>query len=271
MLGEGDGALDFAGIEQLASEELTENGIDADWGQLYHTCGGEHGFGAAPFDIATLLYRKSRWEVKQMGGTYLQPFSGCMERSGGGEGPTNYRVFLGQAFVHKRTGFEIIVVVAHFPHIKSYQREIQALSSALSSFRVTSGIDQVVLIADTNQQKADSEIMADIYPEAAGVVGSTPRTTCCYPIYLHDFDRIIAAGFRSQEASMTTVFPFGIGDNHMPPDWAIVNMHDPVIAEFSLGGGLSFKRSQRSAAARGIWQTWLAGCLLFLSFMHLQG
>ena len=148
MLGEGDGALDFAGIEQLASEELTENGIDADWGQLYHTCGGEHGFGAAPFDIATLLYRKSRWEVKQMGGTYLQPFSGCMERSGGGEGPTNYRVFLGQAFVHKRTGFEIIVVVAHFPHIKSYQREIQALSSALSSFRVTSGIDQAHIMGN---------------------------------------------------------------------------------------------------------------------------
>ena len=141
------------------------------------------------------------------------------------------------------------------------------LSSSILPFRN----GEVVLVADTNQQKADSEIMADIYPEAAGVVGSTPRTTCCYPIYLHDFDRIIAAGFRSQEASMKTVFPFGIGDNHLPPDWAIVNMHDPVIAEFSLGGGLSFKRSQRSAAARGIWQTWLAGCLLFLSFMHLQG
>ena len=142
MLTEGGGALDFAGIEQMASQVLAKDGVDDAWGQIYHTCGGERGFGASPFDIATLLYRKSRWEVKQMRGTSLEPFSGCMEKSGDGQGPPNYRAFLGQAFVHKQTGFEVVVVVAHFPHEKRYKEEIPQLSGALTSFRASAGIDQ---------------------------------------------------------------------------------------------------------------------------------
>ena len=145
MLGEGDGALDFAGLEQLADEELTNNGIDEAWGGLHHTCGGENGFGAMPFDSAMLLYRKSRWKVKEVNGTALQPFSGCMERvntAGEVEGATNYRAFLGQAFVHLHTRFEVVVVVAHFPHQKKYLEEIRGLSAALTSFRAASGINQ---------------------------------------------------------------------------------------------------------------------------------
>ena len=142
MLTEGNGALDFAGVEQMADEQLATNQVDVEWGQIYHTCGGENGFGAAPFDIAMLLYRKSKWEVKQVNGTFLQPFGGCMERADGGEGPTNYRAFLGQAFVHKHSRFEVLVVVAHFPHIKRYSEEILRLSAALTSFRASSGVNQ---------------------------------------------------------------------------------------------------------------------------------
>ncbi|CAE7218747.1 unnamed protein product [Symbiodinium natans] len=235
MLTEGNGALDFAGVEQMADEQLATNQVDVEWGQIYHTCGGENGFGAAPFDIAMLLYRKSKWEVKQVNGTFLQPFGGCMERADGGEGPTNYRAFLGQAFVHKHSRFEVLVVVAHFPHIKRYSEEILRLSAALTSFRASSGVNQVVLIADTNRERTAGEIMADIYPNVTGVVGSAQQKTCCYPIYLHAFDRVIAGGFPAKEASMKTIFPFGTEGGHQPPAWATVNMHDPIIVEFSLG------------------------------------
>jgi len=271
MLGEGDGALDFAGIEQLADEELTNNGVDEAWGGLHHTCGGENGFGAMPFDSAMLLYRKSRWKVKEVNGTALQPFSGCMERvntAGEVEGATNYRAFLGQAFVHLHTRFEVVVVVAHFPHQKKYLEEIRGLSAALTSFRAASGINQVVLIADTNQPKSAAEIMADIYPDVRGVVGSTQQKTCCYPIYLHPFDRIIAGGFVAKEAYMNTIFPFGTERSHQPPKWATINMHDPVIAEFALGGGRSF--GGRSGTDGRACQAWLVSFLLLLSCVDFQ-
>ena len=77
--------------------------------------------------------------------------------------------------------------------------------------------------------------MADIYPNVTGVVGSAQQKTCCYPIYLHAFDRVIAGGFPAKEASMKTIFPFGTEGGHQPPAWATVNMHDPIIVEFSLG------------------------------------
>ena len=129
----------------------------------------------------------------------------------------------------------------------------------------------MVLIADTNQERAAGDIMADIYPGVTDVVGSSPRITCCYPIYLHAFDRVIAAGFQSNEASMTSIFPFGAGDKHAPPDWAIMNMHDPVIAEFSLGGDLKFGRGTvKSTAVREACHVRLASFLMFLLFANFQ-
>jgi len=266
MLHEGNGALDFAGIEQLANQDFIKKGAGPAWGQIYFTCGGVDGFGAMPFDIATLLFRKSRWEVKEVNGIQQKPFSGCMERNGQvpSDSPNNYRAFVGQAFVHRETGFEVVVVVAHFPHLNKYSKEIHQLSEALTRFRKETGIDKVVLLADTNREKRAEEIMADIYPGVSGVTGSKMSRTCCYPMYLHGFDRVIAGGFPMPGAYMKTIFPFGAEDKHTPPGWAVMNMHDPVIVEFSVEAGFTEPSQESAKSGAAGWCLWPVVILLSL-------
>eukprot|EP00930_Biecheleria_cincta_P015137 TRINITY_DN12736_c0_g1_i2.p1 TRINITY_DN12736_c0_g1~~TRINITY_DN12736_c0_g1_i2.p1 ORF type:complete len:379 (+),score=34.95 TRINITY_DN12736_c0_g1_i2:60-1196(+) len=235
--GNGMAAPDFAGVEQLVDSEFISSGLSAPaaWGHVTQSCGGEKGEGIYPFDRATLFYRKSRWAVKQLpDGTPFVSKGGCMETVRNVSVP-NYRAFVMQAFQHRDSNLSVIVVVSHHPHVeqKGYEKKTQLLHDALSEMRRQSGIDSVVLIADTNQPSSSSgeSIIREIYTDAGSISSTEIRTTCCYPLYIYPYDRIVAAGFPGSAPLMKTVLPFGDEAHHSPPPWVAMNMHDPVLGE----------------------------------------
>lgn len=230
--------LDFAGVEQLVDGEFISSGLSAPavWGHVTQSCGGERGEGIYPFDRATLFYRKSRWVVKQLpDGADFVSKGGCMETVGKANA-TNYRAFVMQAFQHRDTNLRVIVVVSHYPHVEAagYGTKIKVLRGALSEMRQQSGIDSVVLIADTNQPSSSSgeSIIRELYTDAENISRTETHKTCCYPLYYHPYDRIVAAGFPGSVPLMKTVLPFGDEANHSLPPWVAKNMHDPVVGEF---------------------------------------
>eukprot|EP00913_Durusdinium_trenchii_P021525 g20227.t1 len=122
--------VDFAGIEQLSDQDFWQS-LNSTWGQIHHSCGGTKGFGVYPFDLASLLYRQTGgWAPSG------QPVGGCMEK--------------------------VIVMVAHFPHEGGYEAGLELLSAELQDLKRRSGVEEVLLLADTNQQKGNAEIMHDI-------------------------------------------------------------------------------------------------------------
>lgn len=226
--------IDFAGVEQLVDHEFIRSSpLSSVWGQITHSCGGSKGEGMYPFDRATLFYRKSQWAIKHLPGGDSK--GGCMETVWKAAIP-NYRAFVMQAFQHRDTNLSVIVVVSHHPHVVQYAKEIRGLRDSLSAMREESGVDSVVLIADTNQPSSASgeKILRDIYPDAKNVSSTEIHKTCCYPVYNYPYDRIVAAGFTGNAQLMKTVLPFGDEAHHRPPPWVAFNMHDPVLGELSL-------------------------------------
>ncbi|CAJ1368024.1 unnamed protein product [Effrenium voratum] len=216
---------DFAGLEHFDRSLALPDGFD----QVQHSCGGAKGFDY-PFDLARLVF-SSRWRVKRVKGKALPPMGGCMEKVG--NETEDYRAFVGQAFVHE-SGFEVLVVAAHFPHPHG-AGDLQILRDALARFKAQTQLDQVLLLADTNEFRSNAEIMGDVDPSARTVTGSDSHITCCYPNYLYPFDRIIASNFPGAE--VRTTLPFGAEREHRVPQWAALNMHDPVLTELYLRSG----------------------------------
>lgn len=226
--------VDFAGVEQLVDHEfISSSRLSSDWGHVTHSCGGSEGEGLYPFDRATVFYRKSRWAVKHLPGGDSK--GGCMETVRNAK-VANYRAFVMQTFQHRDTKLSVIVVVAHYPHVWRYTEEIRVLRDSLSEMREQSGVDSVVLIADTNQPSSASgeDILRDIYVDPRSVSSTEIHTTCCYPLYKYPYDRIVTAGFPGNTPLMKTVLPFGDEAHHRPPPWAALNMHDPVLGELVL-------------------------------------
>lgn len=229
--------LDFAGVEQLVDSGFI-SGLSAPtvWGHVTQSCGGDNGEGVYPFDRATLFYRKSRWAVKQLpDGSAFVSKGGCMETVRKANA-TNYRAFVMQAFQHRDINLSVAVVVSHHPHVEDagYGGKIRVLRDALSEMRQQSGIDSVVLIADTNHPSSSSgeNIIRELYTDAENISSTTIHKTCCYPLYNFPYDRIVAAGFPGNAPVMNTSLLFGDEANHSPPSWAAMNMHDPVVGEF---------------------------------------
>lgn len=249
---------DFAGIEELGDQQFLSDGLDkSNWAHFTHLCGGKEGYGHWPTDTANLFYNTKRWDVLQTGGSPYTALGGCMERVTGPANDShttedssvdpNYRAFIVQAFKHKSDGTELIVVVAHNPHINRYEQEIQPLRHALEKMQRDTGVKNVVLVADTNWNfplvphygRSSERIIKDIYPDADSIAHTELHPTCCSPTYLAAFDRIIAAGFPGAASPISTILPFADGR----PPWVVLNMHDPIA------GTLSFTKSTASSSS----------------------
>lgn len=241
----GEESLDFIGLEQFANAEFLES-HDQQWAHITKNCGGTKGYGVYPFDSATLFYRATRWEVKQVNGAPVEPVSGCME-SVVHENVNNYRAFVANAFKEKNSGFEVIVAVAHYPHEAKYPEEITMFQDALADLITRAGVSRFVLIADTNQVRDSRLVLEDVYPRADSVLSTELHETCCYPDYYHAYDRIILADFPN--GSLHTALPFKDVLHHQLPEWVNIDMHDPVIGYLRAEDGHS---GAKTLAAAGL-------------------
>jgi len=221
---QGEESLDFIGLEQFANTEFLES-HDQQWAHITKNCGGAKGYGMYPFDSATLFYRATRWEVKQVNGAPVEPVSGCMESVDANV--NNYRAFVANAFKEKNSSFEVIVAVAHYPHEDKYTEEIKMFQDALADLITRAGVSRFVLIADTNQARDSGLVLEDVYPSADSVLSTELHDTCCYPTYGDAYDRIILADFPN--GSLHTVLPFKDALHHQLPEWVNIDMHDPVV------------------------------------------
>eukprot|EP00435_Cladocopium_sp_Y103_P030922 s682_g7.t1 len=223
--------VDFAGLEQLSDPSFFDQVDSNELGHLQHQCGGSKGYGMYPFDVATIVF-STRWAVKETAGHPLA-MSGCMDKVNESSKENDYRAYVGQVFVHKETGLELLVLVAHFPHERKYEAGVEMMAADLAQLKERAKVDQVLLLADTNQRKSNSEIIHDLDPAARKVLGSDVHLTCCYPAYFFQYDRIISSNVESI-GSQATALPFGNESAHHVPDWATLHMHDPVLVEFHL-------------------------------------
>jgi len=235
--------VDFAGLEQLSDPSFFDQ-VDSHELGHQHQCGGSQGYGMYPFDVATIVF-SARWAVKETAGSPLT-IGGCMDKVNESSKENDYRAYVGQVFVHKDTGLELLVLVAHYPHTGKYEAGVQMMAADLAQLKARAKVDEVLLLADTNQQKSNLEIMQDLDPTARRVLGSDVHLTCCYPAYFFQYDRIISSNFESIGSQATTL-PFGNENTHHVPDWATLNMHDPVLVEFLVPESLP-RSGGRSAA-----------------------
>eukprot|EP00406_Dinophysis_acuminata_P081787 CAMPEP_0179247130 /NCGR_PEP_ID=MMETSP0797-20121207/19449_1 /TAXON_ID=47934 /ORGANISM="Dinophysis acuminata, Strain DAEP01" /LENGTH=318 /DNA_ID=CAMNT_0020954737 /DNA_START=56 /DNA_END=1012 /DNA_ORIENTATION=+ len=218
---------DFAAIEQLEDAEFLDHGMPPDrWGQFRTQCGGDYGFGKYPFDVAVLYYDKTKWEP--LGGKD-NTYGGCMERVWHAS-ENNYRAYVMRAFQRRENPQDqMIVVGAHYSHAVY---GLDMLRMSLKVVRESSGVQKVLMLADTNRERSISSdrIMRTIYPETASVVSAEALTTCCFPRFQHAYDRIIAANFPGGTGFIHTSLPFGF---HNAPAWSAFNMHDPIAGSFT--------------------------------------
>lgn len=197
------------------------------WAHLSHACGGEQGYGVYPFDLATLFFDRSRWDLAG------EMRSGCMEKVRGAQ-DANYRSFLVQGFKRKGGDETLLVAVTHNPHGAEYRAEIVPLRSAVDDLLTRTSASKVLLVADTNFNgpgvilgRSSEALMRSIHPNADSMVATSLHSTCCAWLYAFAYDRIIAAGF--PEATLETHLPFGTGH----PPFAARNMHDPIVARIT--------------------------------------
>ena len=225
--------VDFAGLEQLSDPTFYDQ-LDSNLGHIEHLCGGARGLNTYPVDHAGLIFDQRRWKIKMDENGEDLRISGCMDKVNQSAKENDYRAYLGQAFVHKETGLELIVLVAHYPHEAKYQACMKMLAADLAQLKHKAKVKEVLLVADTNQPRTNFEIMQDLNPSARNVVGSDPHLTCCYPAYLYPYDRIILSQSQLNATSQKTTLPFGNESMHRIPDWVTINMHDPVLLEVHL-------------------------------------
>merc|ERR1712187_6796 len=181
-----------------------------------------------------LFYNSDRWIAK--GSSSM----GCLgasdriakEALNGTSLDETARPYIVQAFRHRRRSLEVIVVAAHFPHRVEYARNMWKLRHALQEMVNSTGIQNVLLISDTNQPQgaADgSQILKDIGAPITGIVKSTGLfKSCCFPSFsTSGYDRVIA-NFGS---SMEDVHPWSKSN---VSSWGQRNMHLPVQGSLQL-------------------------------------
>lgn len=171
-------------------------------------------------DDVSLVYNSRKW--KTISG---MSSDGCIGDDGG-------RPFIVQAFSNKQSDFKVVVLAAHFPHAKDYFAGGRLIiRQAIKDVKDKSGIDKVVVIADTNLpdfihydddkfkwhlnlRRGDSELKS-----------TQLRTTCCHPRFtFKGYDRIVANfGWK-----MTTFMPMPL---FTKPSWITKNFHLPLVGK----------------------------------------
>lgn len=228
------GIPDFAGVEQLGDRDYLESGLPH-FGRAIHICGGEHGFGRYPFDVAVLFFNKEKW----------QPISrsegGCMEHVWGSK-VNNYRAYVMQTFAHKEhPDLKTVVVVAHYSHavwgLPEMKHELQMM-------HLKTGVAQTILLADTNRECGTSSwnIMQALYPQAEEVATATLHRTCCVPHFQHCYDRIIAAQFEGAKGFLPTFLPL---PEYVVQEWSAPNQHHPIKSKLIVRTHLPIEQATR--------------------------
>lgn len=175
---------DFANVVELETEDFV---APSGWKNISSFCGR---------DVTYLFFDAVRWNVLELENSGER---GCMVE--------NNRPYVVQAFKHQSEDLAIIVIGAHFPHARigtTLPKSIQAVSS-------TTGIDSIMLIADTNINRphpswwpgtcppaycrTSAEIFEALGLQANATISTDLVTSCCAnpPYYfLFEFDRVIA-------------------------------------------------------------------------------
>lgn len=197
-----DHDVDFANVVEF--EDATYKAPEP-WKMIHQKCG---------MDMVLLIYHSNRWRASG------SKAHGCMNTP-------DDRSFIVQQF--KETGGthrKLIAVGAHYPHHGDHDRA--ALKSGLSSVRKATGVEQIVLMADTNEEASMSneDIMQDIGVKNT-MTGTELKPTCCYDIgYIRPFDRIIT-NFGQKMSTMVLLTPWF-------PDWAREGqLHRPVVGKMN--------------------------------------
>mmetsp|Transcript_121302 Transcript_121302/g.388552 ORF Transcript_121302/g.388552 Transcript_121302/m.388552 type:complete len:253 (-) Transcript_121302:200-958(-) len=142
---------------------------------------------ATPGDNIALYFNSRKWARSPNNGSYA---TGCMI--------IGDRPFVIQAFDSIATGFSVVVVGAHFPHPDDYPGAVLTLGAALKSVLDAAGVDDILLIADTNLDASVNGTNKGLMqmlevPMAAHIVGTAAVNTCCLNDgFSYASDRVIA-------------------------------------------------------------------------------
>jgi len=183
-------------------------------------------------DRIALLYNHDRWAAT------AAPERGCHEEG------RSWQVTPFQSVADGEV--KLLVVNSHFQHIETSEgwdlkNKVSGLADKISEMRHTTGIQNVLLIADTNHKKSSRKLF-----EALNVLGEIASTeplshsTCCMDSpYAGPYDRVIA-NFGTIGAA-GTAYPLASSFNDMP-SWTCVKwqkgqvshgcaaFHMPVLA-----------------------------------------
>lgn len=201
---------DFANVVELETSAMAlPSGFDS----ISSACGR---------DLTTLFFNASRWKAMASPASRQK---GCMVAED--------RPYVVQAFEHLSDNLRVLVVGAHFPH-----RDLgTALSDSIRAVGNATGIDSVLLIADTNVNRphawplcpaslcrSNVDLLRALkVPRADGTLGTDLLKTCCRnPPYgfAFEFDRIIA-NFGS--AMSTELY------DDPAPNWTVGAFHKGII------------------------------------------
>ena len=196
--------IDFANVIELVDPSYRPPG---GFQMLKATCNSK--------ENALLIYDASKWKPSNRGGSRV---SGCMTRKD--------RAFNVQMFesVGGSPLSQVVVVGAHYPHYINVPR----LRDSLAQVTHSTGVKNVIFIADTNQENGDSTDVARALgmPMAHAIRSSPLFVSCCHQVnegFVWKFDRIISNFGRMTDAGVFEV-----------PSWAAPSMHRAVHAKIQL-------------------------------------
>jgi len=195
--------IDFANVVEYTDKHRK---IPEKWGIVDNVCG---------LDRTTLLYNQERWSLPT---DTVASRKGCMA--------VNDRPFIVQQFVEANAyggRRKVTVIGAHYPHSK----DRTTLSSALKAVVTETGVDSVVLLADTNEDRGvpSEKLWNDINGPPGHMLSTELHATCClnrgFKDHMMAYDRIIT--------NIGTHLNTNIPLSEAPP-WAQGEFHKPIAA-----------------------------------------
>eukprot|EP00405_Crypthecodinium_cohnii_P008511 CAMPEP_0206437444 /NCGR_PEP_ID=MMETSP0324_2-20121206/11045_1 /ASSEMBLY_ACC=CAM_ASM_000836 /TAXON_ID=2866 /ORGANISM="Crypthecodinium cohnii, Strain Seligo" /LENGTH=436 /DNA_ID=CAMNT_0053904727 /DNA_START=22 /DNA_END=1332 /DNA_ORIENTATION=- len=188
-------------------------------------------------DITEIVYNTARWTVST---DPAHKATGCLE---GNDRPFVLQVFYPRKGSWVDVGINgVIVVGAHFPHPGRRDKRhpfsfTKHISDVLEVLTASTGIQQVVLIADTNcdNKRMNTLIAEELKFPGQKVIGTSLQHTCCADSKYASrmtFDRIIANFGAAESGDMETQLPM-----EDPPAWTrqvhggrVGAFHKPILA-----------------------------------------
>lgn len=169
-----------------------------------------------------LLYDKRRWT------TVGHTTAGCLSR-----GSQRRHPYVVQGFVDD-TGFNMLVVAAHFPPPTYFWLNRPELASAVEGLKRNLGIVDVLLIAEVelNTEISSFQILDAIAAaprRGEGIQTTDSIGTCCYAKFKQKGSDRVAANFGN---TMSTIVPFPKSEILK---WGAPNMHLAIIGSLEYG------------------------------------